>query len=206
MRRTAIVLLISVFRSASAFFRMRYPLIQSGDAPSIAFPSVKDSRSSFTVVSYCGFTPTRRCATVFVQRRRVSLHVTASLLCTSVFSSNIFSFCNGLWGEDITCTTCVVLALLPRLHEHCRPHPPLLQDAQGPPEPGLWQPVRTRQPPDHPKHATASHQSYRVYRADADPWAKWGSQTSRRQVSAGGRLKVLQPQNTGRCASKSLEA
>jgi hypothetical protein len=27
-------------------------------------------------------------------------------------------YCNGLSGEDITCATCVVLALLPQLHEH----------------------------------------------------------------------------------------
>jgi hypothetical protein len=26
-------------------------------------------------------------------------------------------------------------------------------------------------PPGRPQHATASHQSYRIHRADADPWA-----------------------------------
>jgi hypothetical protein len=77
-----------------------------------------------------------------------------------------------------------------------RPHSPPLQQARGPPEPHLREPVRTRQHPDHPKHATASHQSHPIYRADADPWAKWGSQARRRQQSAGGRLKVLQTQNT----------
>lgn len=50
------------------------------------------------------------------------------------------------------------------------PCPALLQDAQRPPEPDIRRPPRT-QPPEHSQQATTSHQSHRVYRADADPWA-----------------------------------
>ncbi|OAL42832.1 hypothetical protein IQ07DRAFT_593570 [Pyrenochaeta sp. DS3sAY3a] len=50
-------------------------------------------------------------------------------------------------------------------------HPPPLQDLQGPPRPGIRKPLWTTQPPGRPEQATASHQSHRVCRADADPWA-----------------------------------
>jgi hypothetical protein len=54
---------------------------------------------------------------------------------------------------------------------NCRSHRPPLQDAQGSPQPDIWQPPWTTQPPGHPEQATASHQSHRVCRAEADPWA-----------------------------------
>jgi hypothetical protein len=64
-----------------------------------------------------------------------------------------------------------LLVQLRREAADCRPHPPPLQQVQGPPEPHLRQSVRTTLPQDHPEHPTASHQSHRVYEADAGPWA-----------------------------------
>jgi hypothetical protein len=55
-------------------------------------------------------------------------------------------------------------------------HPPPLQGLQGPPEPGIRQPLWTTQPPDRPEQATANHQSHRVCRTSAVV-GKWGSQT-----------------------------
>jgi hypothetical protein len=46
-----------------------------------------------------------------------------------------------------------------------------MQEIQGPPEPGIRPPSRTKQPPDHPEHTITNHQSHQVYGTDADPWA-----------------------------------
>ena len=63
---------------------------------------------------------------------------------------------------------------------------PPVYDIQGYPEQYLRQPVRTRRHLGYPEQATASHESHRVHRTDAD---EWGSETRRRQLSIGGELK-----------------